>query len=179
MEFKYNRTSNVTTLLSYTVEGDNILYILGVLNQTTEKAEPKLYLDYLTEKQNTTENNDLSFFASNSLEAILSYVTNQGTYQANIGNSNNQFAIKYNSLVSSTNCFDFTEVNKNKSWRLEKFLRDNYNLIGYEIRSIQSRVNRVGKSYRVLLSNKKLKQVEFILDELFTLLNVIGTRTFN
>lgn len=85
----------------------------------------------MTENQNSTANNDLAFFASNSLDAILSYVTNQGTYQANIGNSNNQFAIKYNSLVSSTNCFDFTEVNKNKSWRLEKFLRDNYNLIGY------------------------------------------------
>lgn len=43
----------------------------------------------------------------------------------------------------------------------------------------QSKVNKIGKFYRVLYSNAKLKQIEFVVEQLFTLFNVIKKTVYN
>jgi hypothetical protein len=44
MEFRYNKGTGATELISYTVENQNILNILGAVGTTPEKSQPDLYL---------------------------------------------------------------------------------------------------------------------------------------
>lgn len=106
MEYKYNKTSGVTTVISYTVEGFNILDILGAVGTTPEKFEDQLYLTYLETKKSVEPYKGLASFLYGVAETQLSFVTFNGTYKANVGSASNAWATTISQLSNLT-CFNF------------------------------------------------------------------------
>ena len=110
---------------------------------------------------------------------MLSFVSNLGTYSANVGSASNAFPIANYSKISNTTCYDMSDLHSYDIKYLDDFIRYNYNLYGYTLKLVQTKVNNVGRQFRALYSNSKLKQMEFFVEKLYTLYNVLKSNTLN
>lgn len=158
IEFKYNKPYGTTTLISYTVEGKNILDILKAVGTTPEKTQPNLYLNYVKIKKQSPFSNLVSFIF-NPVNTIVSLVSNLGTFSANVGSSSNLFPISNYTQTSSSTCYDMTDLNSDDTKSLDNFLRSYYNLNGFVLKLSQSKMNGVGRHFRALYSNSRNKQI--------------------
>lgn len=75
IEFNYNKTNDQTSLISYTVNGQNIVPILAAIDGgSAEKKQAELYLTYLKIK-NGVDVGSVSGFEGGAGAAVVNFVT--------------------------------------------------------------------------------------------------------
>ena len=95
-------------------------------------------------------------FLPNFQNTFLKFVSNTGTYEANVGNTYQLASI---SQVSDQNCYSENNLNDKKIKKIINFIKQFYRLDAFNVIFVQVMVRKVGNLYRILTCNAALKHV--------------------
>lgn len=166
MEFDYIPETNKVTLLSYNIDGENIIDTLSSAKAQAGKRTSEVLFNFLVSRSPVVARGKIQEIVENLPSYILTVVTNNGTYKAAIEDKGGDMNITQFVKISDVTCYDMSasEIqNSQKIKTIDEFLKNNYPIAGFNIQVIQINVQPTSYVYRILYASPKIKQIEIYL----------------
>lgn len=175
-EFEYQNDTNKVYLLSYYIDGENILDTLSSKRSIAEKRSPDVLLNFIKSQDANASLAQIQEIVYSLPTYYVTYVTNLGTFKAVIEDKGTLLTTSQSAKIGDQTCFDLnvTDSQNGEKVRLfDTFLKQNYPLTGYSIQVIQVNVQTFSLGYRILYANDALKQISITLEEVDGTANVV------
>ena len=127
-----------------------------------EKRSPEILLTFLKTKVKNSDLIQIKEIEYSLPTYYVSYVSNLGTFRAAIEDKGSELVLSQSSQISNSTCFDLNVTDAQTSEKIntiDSFLKQNYPLTDYSIQIVQINVQPFSLGYRILYSNKNLKQI--------------------
>lgn len=149
-------------MISYTVDGENILVTLSAAQTAASQRSPDVLLGFLLTNKLVSNLAKIQKLDIALPSYTLTVVSNNGTFKAVIDDIGGTMKVSQFTLISTVTCYDMdvSDVQtSDKISTIDSFLKASYPLTDFSIQLVQVNVQTDSVVYRILYANSKLKQI--------------------
>lgn len=166
-EFEFSSDINKVNVLSYFIDGENILVTLNAIKQLASRRTNETLLSFVQANEPAANPAKIKEVIYNLPLYTLILVTSTGTYSTVVEDKGGELLKNEFIKVSDVTCFTLSPSQAQTSDQvnaIDSYLKSNYPISEYNLQLVQISVKPTKTSYRLVYSNAKLLQIEIYLD---------------